>query len=94
MFFDDGNPGARGEFSCGCWKIDVLVIHYEPEDAAACAASKAMKCLPTRAYNERRCFFLMKRAEGLKIRSRTFQREIRTNHFDDVICRRYLLDCF
>ena len=94
MFFDDGDAGARGEFSCGSWKIDVLVIHYESEDAAASAASKTMKCLPARAYHERGCCFLMKRAESLKIRSRTFQRKIRTNHIDDVIGRRDLFDCF
>jgi len=72
----------------------VLVFHYESESAAASAAAKTMKGLPARAHHERRCFLLMKRAERLEICSSAFQREIRTNHFDDVVCRRDLLNCF
>src|SRR5262249_40901 len=94
MFFDYCDPGAGREFAHRCGKIDVLVFHYEPESAAACAAAKTMECLPTRAHHERRCFFLMKRAERLEIRSCAFQGEIRAVHFDDVVCRRNLLDCF
>jgi len=93
-FFDYSDSGARRELAHGCWKIDVLVIHYESESAAASAAAKTMKCLPTRAHRKRGCFFLMKRAEGLEIRSRTFEREIGADHFDDVVCRRDLLECF
>jgi hypothetical protein len=83
-FFDYGDPGARRKLSHGCWEIDVLVIHYESENAAASAAAKTMKGLPTRAHHERRCFLLMKRAESLEIRSRAFQREIRS--FPAAIC--------
>jgi len=72
----------------------VLVFHYKSEEAAASTAAKTMECLPARAHHERRCFFLMKGAKSLEIRSRAFQRKIRANNFDNVICRRDLLDCF
>jgi hypothetical protein len=93
-FFDYGDPSAHRELSHGCRKIDVLVIHYESENAAASAAAKTMKCLPTRAHHERRCFLLMKRAESPEIGSRAFQREIRTDDFDDIVPSGDLLDCF
>jgi hypothetical protein len=35
----------------------------------------------------------MKWAKRLEIRSRPFQREIRTDYFDDVVCCGDLLDC-
>ena len=93
-FLDYGDPGARGEFAHGCWKINMFVIHHESENAAANTAAKTMKCLPTRAHRERRCFLLMKRAESLEIRSRTLQREIRADDFDDIVPSGDLLDCF
>jgi len=93
-FFDDGDSGPRCELVHGCWKIEVFVFHDESENAAASSAAKTMKCLPAGAHHERCCFLLMKWAERLEIRSRAFQREIRTDHFDDVVCRRDLLDCF
>jgi hypothetical protein len=92
--FDYGDASTRRELAHGCWKIDVLVFHYESENAAASAAAKTMKCLPTRTHRERRCFLLMKRAQGLEIRSRTFQREIRTDNFDDIVPGGDLFDCF
>src|SRR5262249_57526068 len=91
-FFDYGDPGARCELAHSCWKIDVLVFHYESKIAAASTAAKAMKCLPTRPHHERRRFFLMKRAESLEIGSRAFQRKIRGNHFDDIVRASDLLD--
>ena len=94
MCFDYRDPGAGCEFTHGFWEIDVLVIHYETESAAASAAAKTMKCLPARAHHERRCLLLMKRAERFEIRSGAFQRKVRANHFDDVVCCRDLLDCF
>jgi hypothetical protein len=36
----------------------------------------------------------MKRAESLEIRSRTLQREIRADDFDDIVPSGDLLDCF
>src|SRR5262245_21580710 len=75
-FFDYGNPDAGRELAHCCWKIEMLVFHYESENAAASPAAKAMKCLPAGAHRERRCFFLMKRAESLEIGSGTFEREI------------------
>src|SRR5256885_536713 len=71
----------------------MLVVHYEPENAPADAAAKTMKCLTRRTDMKRRRLFLVKRAKRPKIRSGTFQREIRANHLDDVIRRRDLLDC-
>ena len=93
-FFDYGDPRAHRELTHCCWKIDVLVFHYESENTAASATPKTMKCLPTRAHHERRCFLLMKRAESPEIRSRTLQREIRTDDFDDIVPSGDLLDCF
>ena len=93
-FFDDGDPRAHRELTHRCWKIDVLVFHYESENAAASAAPKTMKCLPTRAHHKRRCFLLMKRAERLKIRSGALQRKIRTDDVDDVVPGGDLFDCF
>ena len=94
MFFDYGDPCSRRELLHGCWKIDVLVFHHEAENTAARAAAKTMKCLPGRAYDERRCFLLMERAKSLEISSPALEREIRADHFDDVVCRRDLLNCF
>ena len=94
MFFDYGDPGARRELAHGCRKIDMFVIHYESENAAASATPETMKCLPTRVHHERRCFLLMKRAESLEISSRAFQREIRADDFDDIVPSGDLLDCF
>src|SRR4029077_17480816 len=93
-FFDYGDPGARRELAHGCWKIDVLVSHYEPENAAAGAAAKTMKCLPTRANRKRGCFLLMKRAERFEIRSGAFRRKIRTDELDDIVPGGDLFDCF
>ena len=72
----------------------MLVIHHEPEDAPARAAAEAVKGLPARAHYEGRSFFLMKRAERPEIRSRSFQWEIRTDHFDDIVRGSNLLDRF
>lgn len=72
----------------------MLVIHHEPEDTPARAATEAVKGLPARAHYERRSFLLMKRAERLEIRSRSFQWEIRTDHFDDIVRGSNLLDRF
>ena len=52
-----------------------------------------MERLPARAHHEGRRFFLMKRAERLEIRPRALQREIRADHFDDVVRGGDLLDC-
>jgi hypothetical protein len=71
----------------------MLVIHDEPEDASTYTAAKAMERLPARAHHEGRRFFLMKGAERLEIRSRAFQRKIRTDHFDNVVRGGDLFDC-
>ena len=72
----------------------MLVIHHKPENAAAGTAAKTMKRLPARADRERRRLLLMKWAECLEVRSSSFQREIRTDHFDDIVRGGDLLDCF
>jgi hypothetical protein len=93
-FFDYGDDLAPREFSHRRRKIDVLVFHYESEDASTGAAAKTMKCLPARAHHERRRFLLMKWTERLEVRSRTLQREIRANDVDDVVPGGDLFDCF
>src|SRR6266540_3447123 len=72
----------------------MLVIHHESENAPTCTTTEAMKCLPARAYHERRRFLLMKWAERLEIRSRAFQWKIRADYFDDVVRGSDLFDCF
>src|SRR5262245_56885797 len=72
----------------------MLIIHHESEDAPTHATTETMKCLPAWAYHERRRSLLMKRTQRLEIRSRAFQREIRADHFDDVVRGGDLLDCF
>jgi len=72
----------------------MLVFHDEAEDTSPDAAAKAVERLPLWIDMKRWRLFLMKGAECLEIRSRAFQREIRTDDFDDVVCRRDLFDCF
>ena len=90
--FDHGNAGARPQFAHRGRKIDVLILHDEAKYASARAAAETMKGLPLRADMERRRFFLMKRAECPEIRPGAFEREIRTDHVDDVVGGRHLLD--
>ncbi len=52
-----------------------------------------MKCLPAGAYDERWRLLLMKRAERLEIRPSALEREIRADHFSDVVRGGDLLDC-
>jgi hypothetical protein len=92
--FDYGDACARRELAYRCRKIDMLVFHDEPENAPACAAAETMKRLPARAHHEGRRFLLMKWAERLEIRSRSFQREIRTDDFGDIVRGGDLLDRF
>src|SRR3954462_6677182 len=93
-FFDYRDPSARRELAHSCWKIDMLVFHYEPENAASGTTAKTMKCLPSRTYQKGGCFLLMKRAERLEIRSGALQRKIRTDNIDDVVLSGDLFDCF
>ena len=72
----------------------MLIIHDEPENAAACAAAETMKSLPARAHHERWRLFLMKWTERLEICSCAFQREIGADYFDDIVCGGDLLNCF
>ena len=90
-FFDNWNTDARGEFSHGRWKIEVLVFHHEPENAPADPTTKAVKCLALRVDVKRRRFFLMEWTERLEICAGPFQRKIRADHFDDVVSGRDLL---
>jgi hypothetical protein len=65
-----------------------------PKNAPARAAPKAMEGLPARADHERWRLLLMKRAQCLEIRSRALEREVRTDHIDDVVRGSNLLDHF
>src|SRR5205085_4750099 len=90
----DRDPDARRQFSHRRWKIDVLIFHNEPENASADAAAETMKRLTLRAHVKRGRFLLMERAERLEIGARAFERKVGTNHFDNIISRGDLLDCF
>jgi hypothetical protein len=91
---DYRNASSRREFADSGGKIDMLVIHYKPEDAPACAAAETMKRLAARTHHERRRLFLMKGAERLEIRSCAFQGKIRTNYFHNIVRGGDLLDRF
>lgn len=90
--FDHWNSGTSREFFHSRWEIDMLVIHDKTEDAPARATTKTVKGLPARTYREGWRFLLMKRTKRLEIRSRAFQRKVRTNHLHDVVGGGDLLD--
>src|SRR5262249_7316711 len=69
---DDWNANSGRQFSHRRREVDVFVFHDEPKSASADTAAKTVKRLPLRTNVKRRRFFLMKRTEGLKIRSRPF----------------------
>ena len=94
FLFDNRDTRAGPELADGRWKIGMLVLHHEPENAAAHATTKTMKRLPLRIYMERRGLLLVKRAKRLEICARALQREIRTNHLNDVVGCGNLLDYF
>src|SRR5436190_15042580 len=91
--FDDCDPNPRRQLVHRSWKIDVLIIHHEPENTAAYSAAKTVKSLPLRTDGKRRCFFLMKWTQRLKIRTGPFQRKITADDFYDVVVSGDLLDC-
>src|SRR5438045_7732704 len=93
VLFDDRDAYAGGQLAYRRRKVDVLILHHEPEDAPADSAAKTVKCLPLRANGEGRCFFLMERTERFEIGAGTFQREVRANYLNNVVCRCDLLDC-
>jgi hypothetical protein len=69
----------------------MFVFHHEPENASTDPTAEAMKRLALRIDVKRRRFFLMKRAEGLKICAGPFQGEIGADHLDNVVGGRDLL---
>ena len=92
-FFDNRDPDPRRQFVHRCGKIDMFIIHHEPENTAARSASETMKGLALRTDSERRCFFLMKWTERLETCARPLQRKISSDHFHDIVRGRDLLDC-
>src|SRR2546421_21499 len=91
--FYNGDSHPSCEFANGRRKIDVLVIHYETEDAAARSAAEAMKGLPAWAHGERRSFLLVKRTKRFETCSCPLKWKIRANHLHDVVGRGDLLNC-
>ena len=90
--FHDWNADTRSEFAHGRWKIDMLVFHNETKGAPSHAAAKTMERLPLRADVERWRFLLMKWTERLEIRPGALEREIRSDHLDDIVRGGDLLD--
>src|SRR3954468_22707613 len=90
--FDHRNPDPLGELLHRCRKFQMLVIHHEPENAAARAAPEAMESLARWTHRKRRRLFLVKRAERLEGRAGALKREISANHLDDVVGSGDLLD--
>ena len=93
-FLDNWNSDPRGQFPDRRRKVDVLVFHYEPENASAHPTAETVKRLPLRVDVKRRRLFLMKRAERLEIRAGSFHWKIRTDYLDDVVRRCDLFNCF
>src|SRR5690242_475814 len=79
----NANPSSQFPNSRG--KIDVLIIHHEPENRADHPTPKTMKRLPLRTNMERGGLLLMKWAESLEICARAFKQEIGSNHLHDVV---------
>src|SRR5438874_9238740 len=92
-FFHDRNAYSGCEFANSGRKIDVFIIHHETEDRAPHTAPETMKCLALRTNVKRWCFLLVKRAERLEVRSRTFDRKIGSDHLHDIIGGGDLFDC-
>src|SRR5689334_15678072 len=88
------NADATGQFSNRGRKIHMFVFHDKAKNTAAHAAPEAVKSLSLRTNMKRRRLFLMKWAKGFEVRPGAFQWKIGPDDFDNVICGRYLLDCF
>ena len=91
---DEGNIGALGEATDSGGKIHMLIIHHEPQHAATCSAAEAVVGLTRGVHMERWGLLLMKRAERAKAGSGALEREVGSNHIDDVIGVRHALDAF
>ena len=65
-------------------KIDLLTIHVERKKVAAFATPEAVKVLPFREDDKRRCLFLMKRAEPFMFRPALFSSTFSPNDVDDI----------
>src|SRR5262249_48620881 len=83
--FHHCNSSAGCELPHSRWKISMLVVHHEPENAPAHSTAKAMKGLAARADHERRRFLLMKWAKRFEIYPGAFERKIRADHFNDIV---------
>jgi len=84
-FLDHWDARTRRQFLHRGGKIEMLVIHHEPENAAAGTAAETMKRLALLADVERGRFLLMEWAERLVTRTRALERKIRPDHLDDVV---------
>ena len=71
----------------------MLIIHQEAKGGSSHPTAETVKCLSLRTDGKRRRLFLMKWTERLEIGARPFERKIRTDHLDNVIRGRDLLDC-
>ena len=91
---DEGDIGTLGKATDGGGEIHMLVIHHEPQHAATCATAEAVVGLTRWVHMERWGLLLMKRAEGAEAGSGALEREVGSNHIDDVIGVRHALDAF
>src|SRR5947209_5975171 len=91
---DNRDADPDRQFSNRRRKINLFILHDEPEDTSTNPAAEAVKCLPLRIDVKRWRLLLMKRAKRFEIRSRALQRKIRSNNFDDIVCSCDLFDCF
>ena len=78
------NSGAFRELAKRFGKVDFLHLHLEGEDVAAFAAAEAMEILGIRKDDERRCFFLMERAEPFVGSAGFLERRVGADEFDNI----------
>jgi len=62
----------------------MLVVHHEPEDASASAATETVERLPRGIHVEGRALFLVKRTDRPKARAGTLEWKIPTDDFHNV----------
>ena len=86
------NPPALRQSLDRFNKFQILVFLKKLEDISACMAPEAVIDLPLRIDVEARAFLLVKRAQGHVITAGAFEREVASNHLDDITCRPDLLN--
>ena len=92
FFVFEFDAGALGQTADGIDELKVLVFHHEGEDVAARAASETVPDLLLGIDVEAGRLLFVERAEGAEVRTGPFEREIRTDHLDNIVVLANLLE--